>query len=197
MKSIVLVALLAAGCSSKPKEPEGPSCTNSITIGVVKMATTLKARSAQLKPQMLEMMQGVMTKLQATLITRCTEDKWPAEALPCFEAISSQPEMRKCLDKLPPDQHTKALTAIRETMMSGMRSGMNHVPAVGGPGLPVMAGSGAAAPGSAAPPAGSVAPAAGSVAPPAGSVAPAAGSVAPAAGSAGSAAAGSGSASGW
>ena len=177
MKSIVLVALLAAGCSSKPKEPEGPSCTNSITIGVVKMATTLKARSAQLKPQMLEMMQGVMTKLQATLIMRCTEDKWPAEALPCFEAISSQPEMRKCLDKLPPDQHTKAQTAIRETMM-GMRSGMNHVPAVGGPGAPVMAGSGATAPGSAAPPAGSVAP-------PAGSVAPAAGS------------AGSGSASGW
>ena len=170
MKSIVLVALLAAGCSSKPKEPEGPNCAGSITKGIDKMAQTIKARGAQLNPQMLEMMQGVMTKLQATLTTRCTEDKWPAEALPCFETITGQPEMRKCLDKLPPELHTKAQTAIRETMMSGMRPGMNHPPAMGGSGAPAPMMAGSAAP------------------PP---VAP------PAAGSAGSAAAGSGSAAGW
>ena len=48
MKSIVLVALLAAGCSEKPKEPEGPNCAGSITKGIDKMAQTIKARGAQL-----------------------------------------------------------------------------------------------------------------------------------------------------
>jgi hypothetical protein len=152
MKSIVLVALLAAGCSSKPKEPEGPDCAGSIGKGVEAMSQKIKARATQMTPQTAELMQGMMTKVQTTLTTRCTEDKWPAETLPCFAATSTQPEISKCLDKLPPDQQAKARAALVE-VMRGSRPRANHAAMMGGSSAPPAMGSDSTAPPAASSPA--------------------------------------------
>jgi len=122
MKSIVLAALLAAvGCSKK-----GPDCGESINKGMDKMAAALKANpAAAANPQRMEAMMGVVDKLRTTLTQRCTEDKWAAEALPCFAEVSGQREVRACEDKLTQDQRGK-LTQQLQQIMLGMRSQMGQ-----------------------------------------------------------------------
>jgi hypothetical protein len=167
MKSIVLIALLAAvGCKKAEKPADAASdCTAAITKGIDGMTAALKARgSGSVPPRMGEM----LDKLRATHIDLCTQDKWAPEALDCYKVAASQPEFRKCQDKLTPEQRTKLSTKIREAMMGGM-GGMP--PGVGGH-PPMLQGSAGAAPATPPPaPVGSAAAPAGSAAAPAGSAA--------------------------
>lgn len=172
MKTIVLVALLAAaGCSKKP------DCGTAITRGLDGFAATVTSRTPDL--ELKERMTVALGKLKTALTERCVDDGWSAEVLKCFETIHNMRDIQACESKLTTDQHTKASAAQREVMMGGQR-----MPA-GQPGHPqILHGTDGSAAGSAAaagsPPAtGSAAPAAGSAAPAAAS---AAGSSAPAAG---------------
>jgi len=144
MKSIALVALLAAaGCSKT-----GPDCGPPINKGMDKMAAALKANpAAAANPQRMEAMMGVVDKLRTAMTQRCTEDKWPAEALPCFAEVSGQREVRACEDKLTPDQRTKLTQQLQQIML-----GMRNQPGMGGPmhADPAAASAGSAPPGSAA-----------------------------------------------
>ncbi len=191
-KTILLVAALAvAGCKkSDGGAGEGGSaatddkaCTAAIGKAVDtmiegrrKMIAEQRAKSGQ-PPQEPDMtqMNEVSTKLRGTLITRCTEDKWPASVVSCFTSASDFTMIKKCEEGLTPEQNRKRQQEVMKVMMGGRMGGMGGGPPHGGAGAqmpptvePPATGSGSAAPagsGSAAPAAtgsGSAAPAAGS-----------------------------------
>jgi hypothetical protein len=176
MKSIMLVALLTiAGCSKKPAPAEtGTDCSAPINKGMDNMAAALNGDAA---PQMKEMLLGVVTQLRATMLQRCTEDKWSADALACMGKVKSQREIKACEDKLTPEQRTKLSTQIQQVMLGLRPGGPGHPAAAPISGAPASEGSpgGAGAPG-----AGGAAGAPGAAETPAGAAA--AGSAAPAAG---------------
>lgn len=98
---------------------------------------------------------GVRTKLQDIYSKRCTEDKWSAEIIKCYESAAGMVGLQACRAKLPPEQGQRLLAEIMAAMAAA--SGAGARPPMGHPG-------GAGAPPAGAPPAG--APPAG--APPAG-----------------------------
>jgi hypothetical protein len=166
MKTIILVALLAAaGCSKK-----GGDCDAAIAKGINNLTESVKSRGG---PQ-LEASLAIVDKLKGALTKHCTEDKWPAEVIQCFTTVTNQKDMRGCQEKLTTEQKSKLMTDIQQVMMGAMRM----PPGAGHPST--LAGSGA--PPGADPAAGSAAPAPGSTEPPA-AAAPAAPPAAPAAGS--------------
>ena len=187
MKKIVLIALLvAAGCSKKGSAGgSGGECEAAMTKGTDSLLTTVKTRAGN--PQAIESLTEMVGKMKATLTTRCTEDKWSADAVDCFSKLTSQAELRACEQKLSEEQRNKLRGEMRQ-LMGSMRMGPGHPPALGGSAAPP------AAPGT--PPAGEPPPAA---APPAtgGTGAPAAPPAPPAEPAAPPAAGGGSSASGW
>jgi hypothetical protein len=181
MKTIILVALLAAaGCSKKSAD-----CDAAIAKGINNLTESVKSRGG---PQ-LEASLAIIDKLKGTLTKHCTEDKWPAEVVQCFTTVSNQKDMRGCQEKLTTEQKSKLMTDIQQVMMGSIRMPPGgHPSTLSGSGAPpgadpAAAGSAAPAPGSTEPPA---------AAPPA--APPAAGSSAPAAANPPAAA---GSGGGW
>jgi hypothetical protein len=182
MKTIVLVALLtAAGCSKKGSSAS--ECDAAIAKATESMLETIKSRAAA-NPQRLEGMTEMVGKMRTTLTQRCNEDKWSSETVDCFTKVTSQAEMQACEQKLSNEQRTKLRGELRQ-VMSSMRPGGGHPPALGGSGAPP------APPGGATPPPGGDTPPAAT--PPAGTAPPA---TPPAPGSGAAPAAGS-SANGW
>jgi hypothetical protein len=198
MKTIVLVALLAAaGCSKKA----GSDCEPAIAKGMDNFTATIKSRATN--PQMQETMAGVITKLKGVLVKHCTADKWAPEVTQCFTTVSNMKDMQECQAKLSEENRSKLMTEIREVMMNSRGPRMpgnipGHPTTLGGtnspnvapgepapgapaPGAPAGSGDGsaAAAPGT-TPPAGAAAPAPGTT-PPSGGAAPAPGTTPPAA----------------
>ncbi|HEX2691922.1 MAG TPA: hypothetical protein VHN14_35175 [Kofleriaceae bacterium] len=152
MKTIVLVALLAAaGCSKK-----GSDCDAAITKGMDNFAASIKANAPKtnaINPQMQENMLNVVGKLKGTLTQRCTEDKWPAEVVSCFPTVATMRDMQTCQAKLSSEQNAKLMAEIRQVMMSSMTGSRMPAGVAGHPSM--LSGSGSPA----APPAGSDAPA--------------------------------------
>jgi hypothetical protein len=178
MKTIVLVALLAAaGCSKKSSE-----CDVSIAKGMDNFAAEVKTRAPN--PQMQQSMMSMVGKLKGALVQRCNQDKWSPEALACFAAVVSRKDIQGCDSKLTEEQRSKLHADMMQAMTgSRMAGGMaGHPPMLtgsggpGGPAAPAMGGTAApAASGTAAPAAsGTAAPAASGTAAPAasGSAAP-------------------------
>jgi hypothetical protein len=154
MKTIMLITLLAAaGCGGKKTDNSAePSsaCAGSINKGMDGMTASLKARGSN--AEVPEALLSILGKLRTALTERCTQDKWSAEALDCYKAVTSQPEVRACQAKLTEEQRTKLSAQLRQVMMGGaqMPQGMNHPPMLqGSSGSP--AGSVPAAPAPAAP----------------------------------------------
>jgi hypothetical protein len=137
----VMAALAITGCSKKSDKGSaagGPSCADAIS----------KAVNAMPGPGGGE----VKTKLQQIMTTRCTEDKWSAEAINCYATqASDMASMKKCREMLPPDEQQKVMGEIRAVMMSAAGGGPMH-PGGGGP---MMGGAPPPPAGGEAPPAGS------------------------------------------
>jgi hypothetical protein len=157
MKTIMLIALLAAvGCGGKKSENSaetGSDCADAINKGMDGMTAALKARGSD--AAVPEAMLTILGKLRTTLTERCTQDKWSPEALTCYRAVTSQPEVRACQKKLTDEQRTKLSAQLRQVMMGGMQmpQGAGHPPTLqpsgsgsGAPGGSPPATAGAAAP---------------------------------------------------
>jgi len=183
MNKVILIALLvAAGCSKKGSSGGGGECEAAMAKGTESLLATVKTRAGN--PQMIESLTEMVGKMKTTLTTRCSEDKWSADAIDCFSKLTSQAELRGCEQKLTEEQRNKLRGEMRQ-LMGSMRMGPGHPPTLGGSAAPPAPGAPGEPPPAAAPPAtgGTAAPAA----PPAPPAAPA---TPPAAG-------GGSSASGW
>jgi hypothetical protein len=117
MKTIVLVALLAAsGCSKKASSSD---CDAPINKGMDNFAATVKSRGSNAPMQ--GAMLAVIEKLRTTFTQRCHDDQWAPEAAACFGTVASQREVQACEAKLTDPQRTKLTNEVREIMMSSMR----------------------------------------------------------------------------
>jgi len=160
----VLVSLVAAGCGSKGGS--AAQCSAAIDKGVETMMGLVKQRMTAMNApadQIAKVSEGA-GKLKEVITKRCTEDKWPKDAIDCYASASSQQDLKGCREKLPKDSADKLRNEemqVMSSMMGGMRPGR-------GMGGMHMMGSAAAPDGSAAAPSadpaapGSAAPAAGS-----------------------------------
>ena len=154
MKTIVLVALLAAaGCSKK-----GSDCDASIEKGMDKIAAEVKKANAP-NPQQNESRLSLIAKVKGALIQRCNEDKWPSEVVSCYTTIASSKDAQACQAKLNPEQQQKLNGALRPIMRSAMGGSRMPPDVAGHPAMLPGSGDPAAAPeGSTAAPAGATAP---------------------------------------
>ena len=188
MKSFLGLALalsLFAGC--KKGGSAASQCSSAVSKGVDKMIAMRKQKldeqgsnlPPELKARMDERskkMDEVSGALKQAMTNRCTEDKWSADVLKCYDSASSMEEIRKCRQMLPADQQQKLQAEEMQVMMKamggqpcGMGGGMpGHPDGMGGD--PMHGAPGGAPDQNGAPPA--VAPTAGSAAAaPAGSAA--------------------------
>lgn len=195
MKTIVLIALLAAAGCKKGSSASGSDCDAAIAKAMDSMLATVKTRAPS--PQIQESMTEMVGKMKTTLTQRCNEDKWSSETVECFTKVKAQAEMQACEQKLTNEQRTKLRGEMRQ-IMSSMRmnpGGPGHPPTLGGSGAPPAPPPGGdTPPGTATPPA-AANPAAGAT-PPAPPPTPPATPATPPAPSGAAPAAGS-SASGW
>jgi hypothetical protein len=179
MKSFLGLALalsLFAGC--KKGGSAASQCSSAVSKGVDKMIAMRKQKldeqgsnlPPELKARMDERskkMDEVSGALKQAMTNRCTEDKWSADVLKCYDSASSMEEIRKCRQMLPADQQQKLQAEEMQVMMKamggqpgGMGGGMpGHPDGMGGdpmhggaPPAPPVEGSAAPAPGSAAAP---------------------------------------------
>jgi hypothetical protein len=95
---------------------------------------------------------GLKEKLLGIYTTRCTEDKWPAEVIQCYDAAAGMPGMTACRGTLPPEMGQKLITAIRAAM-AGAAATMGRPPMGHGGAAAPADGSAAPAPGAPAEPA--------------------------------------------
>jgi hypothetical protein len=79
---------------------------------------------------------GLKEQLLSIYTTRCTEDRWPAEVIQCYDAAAGMAGMTACRGKLPPEMGQKLINEIRGAMAG----------AAGTMGRPPMGHGGAAAP---------------------------------------------------
>src|SRR3954467_8589031 len=93
----VLLALVACSKSSSSGGADGDACDAPINKAVDSM---MGPTTADTPPQM----KAIGDKLRGIYITACKTDHWPAEVLQCFASASDQPSIKKCREKLPPDQ---------------------------------------------------------------------------------------------
>ena len=120
MKKIVLMALLAAaGCSKK-----GPDCSAAIDKGVDGYVATMKKLVAN-RPGLD--IPKIAARLKATMVQRCTEDRWQPEVVACIGSVTGH-ELKGCDAKLPSDQRTKLETQLRSAMMEAIGAGSPHMP---------------------------------------------------------------------
>jgi hypothetical protein len=138
--SIALVLGLAACSKSGSGGASGDPCAAPIGKAIDSMMASRKG-----PPEAMEQMKTIGDKLRGVLISSCQADKWSADILACFETATDQPSIKKCREKLPPEQAQHLQTEIIKVMSGGMGGGHG-----GGGG---MHGGGGMAP--SAPPAGS------------------------------------------
>jgi hypothetical protein len=118
MKKLLLFsAVLAFGACKKSDDAAkggaaGPSCEAAITKATAKLPAGSNPAAT-----------GVQERLKSVLIARCTEDKWPAEVITCYETASGMPGMKACREKLPPELANKAQAEIQRAMMLGAAAG--------------------------------------------------------------------------
>ncbi|MBV8756257.1 MAG: hypothetical protein JO257_03210 [Deltaproteobacteria bacterium] len=163
-----LAALLALSLFAGCKKSSTSQCADSINKSVDKMISSRKdrlaAQGSALPPEMkarmderVKLMDEMGASMKQVMTNRCTEDKWPADVLKCYEGAGSVEEIRKCREMLPQDQQQKLRADEQQVMMKAMGAaggpGMGAMPpghegmggpGMGGPAAGGMAGSGAA-----------------------------------------------------
>lgn len=132
----IALGLALAGCS---KKAAGPSCEPAITQGVDRMSKGPATGAT------------ITGKLKTIMIRRCTEDKWPAAVIKCYETVDSMAGMKKCREGLDPAASERLVGEIRTVMLTqgagGGPPGGHGTPVVVPPGTEVpvsKVGSGAA-----------------------------------------------------
>ncbi len=141
----VLALSLFAGC----KKSSTSQCADSINKSVDKMIASRKERLAEqgsaLPPEMkarmderAKKMDEVSGALKQAMTNRCTEDKWSADVLKCYDGAGSMEDIRKCRQMLPQDQQQKLQADEMNVMMKSMGGGPGGMggPGMGGPGMP-------------------------------------------------------------
>lgn len=139
--SIALVLGLAACSKSSSGGASGDPCDAAIGKAIDAM---LASRNGP--PEAMEQMKTIGTKLRGVLVSSCQADKWSADVLGCFQTATDQPSIKKCREKLPPEQAQHLQAEIIKVMSGGMGGGGPH------------GGGGMGGPPPSAPPAGSAAP---------------------------------------
>ena len=139
--SIALVLGLAACSKSGSGGASGDPCDAAIGKAIDAM---LASRNGP--PEAMEQMKTIGTKLRGVLVSSCQADKWSADVLGCFQTATDQPSIKKCREKLPPEQAQHLQAEIIKVMSGGMGGGGPH------------GGGGMGGPPPSAPPAGSAAP---------------------------------------
>jgi hypothetical protein len=126
----VAAAVALAGCSKKSE--------SSCAAAAAKAVASLRAGAE---------VNGVKEKLQAIYTTRCTEDKWPAEVISCYESATGMQGLTACREKLAPELGAKLRGEIMSAMAAAgvmMGGPPRGAPAGGagatGPGSPPAAG---------------------------------------------------------
>ncbi len=151
---VAAVAVALVGCSKKSDDAgkgaaaggsgsgggEVPTCAAAVSKAISTLGAGMEAS-------------GMKEKLQGIYTTRCTEDRWPAEVIKCYEAAAGMPGLTACRGKMAPELGAKLITDIRAAM-AGAAGTMGRPPVGhgGGPTVPAGApagGSGAPAPGAA------------------------------------------------
>jgi hypothetical protein len=144
--SIALVLGLAACSKSGSGGASGDPCDAAIGKAIDSMMGSRKG-----PPEAMAQMKAIGDKLRGVLVSSCQADKWSADVLGCFQTATDQPSIKKCREKLPPEQAQHLQAEIIKVMSGGMTGGP---PGAGGP-----HGGGMGGPPPSAPPAGSAAPA--------------------------------------
>jgi len=143
MKSTLVLALtlsLFAGC--KKGGSAASECSSAVSKGVDKMIAARKQKldeqgsnlPPELKARMDERskkMDEVSGALKQAMTNRCTEDKWSADVLKCYDTAASMEEIRKCRQMLPADQQQKLQAEEMQVMMKsmgGQPGGMGGMP---------------------------------------------------------------------
>src|SRR6185436_9641465 len=127
-KLIWITVVVALAACSKKRDDAGKggaagaggasACANAAAKGVASLSGGPEAG-------------GVKEKLQAIYTTRCTEDKWPAEVIQCFETAVGMQGLKTCRGKLSPELAAKVQAEIMGAMagaagMMGGRAPMGH-----------------------------------------------------------------------
>ncbi len=133
LRTMLLVAVLAAGCSKKSSDEAKGACDGAVAKGVD--ATLAKRRQAITEsrkasglaaaPEEEQQMAEISGKLKGVLGKLCNEDKWSAEVITCFNTAV---DIAKCKDGLTPEQRQHYTGEAMKIMMG------NRVGAVGGAG---------------------------------------------------------------
>ncbi|MBL0219674.1 MAG: hypothetical protein IPQ07_38140 [Myxococcales bacterium] len=111
-----VVGLGLVACSkSKSDGASGDPCAPAINKAIDAMMT-----GRQGPPEMMEQMKTISEKLRGILISSCQADKWPADVLGCFQTATDQPAIKKCREKLPPEQAQRVQAEIIKVMSGGM-----------------------------------------------------------------------------
>jgi hypothetical protein len=121
---ILALALAVASCSKKG----GDACTDAVNKAVDQMMSRMSG--ANVPDEMKAAMKERGDALKKVIITRCTEDKWPAEVTDCYAKAASREDIKACRAKLPADQSSKLQAEEMQVMMSG--GGMGMAPHGGG-----------------------------------------------------------------
>lgn len=123
--SMVFVLGLVA-CSKSSGTSSGDPCEPAIGKAIDAMMS-----GRQGPPEMIEQMKTISEKLRGILVSSCQADKWSADVLACFQTATDQPGIKKCREKLPPEQAQRVQAEIIK-VMSGAGGGMKPPHAGGG-----------------------------------------------------------------
>jgi hypothetical protein len=123
--SLAFVAVLAVAAVGCKKSGGGDAdCTASVTKGIDQMAASRSGKD--LRPEVKAKMDDFTSKMKGVVIQRCTEDKWPADVVKCFDTVASRPDMMKCQGMLPQDLQDKVRGQVRDLMLAN-GGGLGHM----------------------------------------------------------------------
>ncbi|MBA3459781.1 MAG: hypothetical protein H0T46_07460 [Deltaproteobacteria bacterium] len=117
MKNLITFALvlgLAACSKSGSGGAAGEPCESSIGKAIDAMMASRKG-----SPEMMEQMKTIGEQLRGIMIGACKADGWSADVLGCFQTATDQPSIKKCREKLPPEQAQRLQAQILKVMSAG------------------------------------------------------------------------------
>ena len=135
------VAAVGAGCSKKGAS--SGSCAGAVSKGVDTMMAAGQKRMESMPGGMPADIKAKMdeasAKLKTVIANRCTEDKWSAEIIDCYNKAATREDLKACRAKLPPEQASKLQSEEMQVMSQMMGGGPGR--GMHGAGGPHMVGS--------------------------------------------------------
>ena len=159
-KMMIVAALLAASAAGCKKKGDCKTTIQGVVDRMMKQEGGDKMKD--MPPEMKKQMDAMMSKMVDVMTKRCVDDKWSADVLKCLNDAKSEDELKKCDDKLTPEQKAAEKKAEAEAMGMGDMGGGDEAPKADGSAAPAPtpAPAGSAAPAPAEAPTEGAAPAA-------------------------------------